>query len=104
MRGPQRGEVWWVEMPDKRRPVLVLSREAVVPLLRTLLVAPVSRRIRGLPTEVVLSRDDGLPEECAVSLDNVTLADKAYFTSFQARLSAVRMGEVCRALRVATGC
>ncbi|MFH1329182.1 MAG: type II toxin-antitoxin system PemK/MazF family toxin [Actinomycetota bacterium] len=104
MSHPHRGEVWWVEMPGKRRPVLVLTREAAVPVLRTLLVAPVTRRIRGLPTEVLLDHDDGMPTECAVTLDNVTLADKAYFAGLQARLSPARMAEVCRALRVAAGC
>jgi len=101
---PQRGEVWWVEMPDKRRPVLVLTREAAIPVLRTLLVAPITRRVRGLPTEVPLNRADGMPDDCAVTLDNVTVADKAYFTVRQTRLTGLRMGEVCRALRVAAGC
>jgi mRNA interferase MazF len=104
VNAPQRGEVWWVEMPDKRRPVLVLTREGAIPVLRTLLVAPITRRRRGIPTEVALGPGDGLPEECAVTLDNVTIADKAYFASFQTRLSTARMAEVRRALRVATGC
>lgn len=104
MSHPHRGEVWWLEMPDKRGPVLVLTREAAVPVLRTLLVAPITRSIRGIPTEVLLGPDDGMPAECAVTLDNVTLADKAYFTAPQTRLSPARMAEVCRALRVAAGC
>lgn len=104
MSHPHRGEVWWVETPDKRRPVLVLTREAAVPVLRTLLVAPITRSIRGIPTEVLLGPDDGMPVECAVTLDNVTLADKAYFTGLQTRLSPARMAEVCRSLRVAAGC
>jgi len=66
-----------VETPGKRRPVPMLAREAAVPVLRTLLAAPLTRRIRGIPTEVLLGRDDGMPEECAVALDNVTLADEA---------------------------
>jgi len=67
-------------------------------------VAPITRRIRGIPTEVLLSPDDGMPAECAVTLDNVTLADKACFAALQTRLTPARMGEVCRALRVAAGC
>ena len=53
---------------------------------------------------MLLGPDDGMPVECAVTLDNVTLADKAYFTGLQTRLSPARMAEVCRALRVAAGC
>lgn len=104
MSHPHRGEVWWVEMPDKRRPVLVLTREAAVPVLRTLLVAPITRSVRGIPTEVLLGPDDGMPAECAVILDDVTLADEAFFTGRQTRLSPARMAEVCRALQVAAGC
>ena len=104
MISPHRGEVWWVEMPDKRRPVLVLTRDAAASVRRTLLVAPCTRRIRGLPTEVLLGREDGMPADCAVTLDHVTIADKACFTVLQTRLPAARMTEVCRALRVAAGC
>jgi len=64
-------------LSSKRRPVPVLTREAAVPVLRTLLAAPLTRRIRGIPTEVLLGRNDGMPEECAAALDNVTLADEA---------------------------
>lgn len=73
-------------------------------MLRTLLVAPVTRPMRGVPTEVLLGRVDGLVEKCAVTLDNVSLADEACFTSFLGRLSAARRAEVCTALRAATGC
>jgi mRNA interferase MazF len=102
--GPRRGEIWWAEMPDKRRPVLVLTRNPAIPILRTVLVAPITRRIRGIPTEVPLSAADGMPTECVATLDNVTIADKAFLTERVTQLSAIRMIEVCRALAVATDC
>ena len=105
MTQPRRGEVWWAETPDqKRRPVLVLTRDAAIPVVRRLLVAPLTTRIRSIPTEVRLDPDDGVGTECAVSLDNVTLAAKGMLTERQARLSPIRMAEVCRALAVATEC
>nr|MDQ3320804.1 type II toxin-antitoxin system PemK/MazF family toxin [Actinomycetota bacterium] len=67
-----RGEVWWSE--DEvlgRRPVLVLSRHAVLGSLRRPLVAPLTTRVRDLPTEVRLDADDGLPRPCVAALDNV---------------------------------
>ena len=76
---PRRGEVWWVEIPDKRRPVLGLTRDAAIPVLGTLLVAPMTRRLRDTPTEVPLGCDDGMPAKCAVTLDDSTVADKGYF-------------------------
>lgn len=91
-------------MPDKRRPVLILTRNPAIPVLRTVLVAPITRRIRGIPTEVPLSTADGMPTECVATLDNVTIIDKAFLTERVTHLSAIRMIAVCRALGVATDC
>jgi mRNA interferase MazF len=100
-----RSEVWWVEHPDAgRRPFLVLTRQAAVPVLNALLAVPATRTIRQIPTEVVLDTGDGMPEECALSLDNVTLVPKEFFRARIARLSVERMREVCRALALASGC
>ncbi len=100
-----RGDVWWAESPAaKRRPYLVLTREAAIPHLHSLLTVPASRTIRSIPTEVSLDGDDGMPEPCALSLDNVTLMPKAFLVERLCRLGPARMGEVCEALRVATGC
>lgn len=104
MSTPRRGEVWWAEMPDKRRPVLVLTRNAAIPVLRTVIVAPITRRIREIPTEVRLSRADGMPQESAVALDTVTIANKAYLVERLTTLSGIRMTEVCRAMGKAIDC
>ena len=100
-----RSEVWWVEHPDAgRRPFLVLARQAAIPVLNAVLAVPATRTIRGIPTEVVIDEADGMPQECALSLDNLTLVPKELFRSRISRLSVQRMNEVCRALALATGC
>ena len=104
MSFPQRGEVWWAGMPAKRRPVLVLTRDSAIPVLRTIIVAPLTTRVRGVPTEVPLDASDGLPTSCVASLDNLTVADRSFLVERQATLSPVRMAEVCRALRLAIDC
>ena len=97
--------MWWVEHPDAgRRPFLVLTRQAAVPVLNSLLAVPATRTIRQIPTEVVLDTADGMPEECALALDNVTLVPKELFRNRITRLSVERMTEVCRALALASGC
>ena len=100
-----RSEIWWVEHPDAgRRPFLVLTRQAAIPVLNALLAVPATRTVRQIPTEVVLDTADGMPEECALSLDNLTLVPKELFRSRITRLSVERMSEVCRALALASGC
>ena len=101
----RRGEVWWADVPGSgRRPYLVLTRDPAIPLLTRLLAVPATRTIRGLPTEVPLGREDGMSEECVLSLDNVQLLRKARFVTRICRLSAPRMHAVCMALNRATGC
>lgn len=102
---PSRGEVWWAEHPDAgRRPFLILTRQAAIPVLNRLLAAPATRTIRQIPTEVVLDTDSGMPERCALSIDNVTPVSKSLLTEQICRLDVEKMGEVCAALRAATGC
>jgi mRNA interferase MazF len=100
-----RGEVWWVEHPDAgRRPACVLTREAAIPVLTSVLVAPATRTIRDIPTELRLGRHDGMPDECALSFDNLTTVPKALLTHRITEIPAARRDELCAALRAATGC
>jgi mRNA interferase MazF len=100
-----RGEVWWVDDPESgRRPHLVLTRETAVPVLNALIAVPATRTIRGLPTEVPLDANDGMPVECVLSLDNVTSMPKAFFRERICTLRPERMTSVCTALALATGC
>ena len=105
MSDPRRGEVWWGELEDVgRRPFLVMTRSAAVPVLRNVLAAPVTRTIRNLPTEVRLGPDDGMPTDCAASFDNLRVVPKAYLVGRLCRLDPVRLVEACRALRAAVDC
>ena len=100
-----RGEIWWAEASsEKRRPYLVLTRQAAVRVLHSVLAAPATRTVRSIPTEVALDEDDGMPAACALSLDNLVTMPKALLTSRICRLGLERMSEVCRALNVARGC
>ena len=101
----RRGEVWWVEHPAAgRRPHLVLTRDAAIERLTRVLGVPATRRIRGLPSEVELGPDDGLPDRCVLSFDNIRVVRKAYFVERLTQLESEQMDRVCRALAVATGC
>ena len=100
-----RGEVWWVEDPDAgRRPHLVLTRQSAIPVLNAYLAAPATRTVRGIPTEVALGADDGMPEECVLTLDNVAVVPRGFFVERITRLGTDRLSEVCSALALATGC
>jgi mRNA interferase MazF len=100
-----RGEVWWVEHPDTgRRPACVLTRQAAIQVLNSVLVAPATRTIRSVPTEVTLGRDDGMPDDCALSFDNLTTVPKALLTTRITSVPEARLSELCDALRAATGC
>jgi mRNA interferase MazF len=102
---PARGEIWWGEAPDaKGRPYLILTRNEAVPVLRTILVAPVTRTIRGIPTEVPVGVEEGLPAEGVAALDNVLTFPKALLVRRMGALSPDRRSEPCEALRAATDC
>ena len=101
----KRGEVWWLEHPEAgRRPACVLTREAAIAVLDAVLVAPATRTSRGIPSEVVLGRDDGMPADCALSFDNLVTVPKALLTERITALAPERLHELCAALDVATGC
>lgn len=97
--------MWWAESPsEKRRPYLVITRQAAIPVLKAVMVVPATRSIRGIPTEVALDEGDGMPEACALSLDNVLTMPTAWLVRRICRLGPDRLREVCRALVIATGC
>jgi mRNA interferase MazF len=83
---------------------LILTRQAAIPVLRRLLAVPATRTIRGIPTEVVLEEDDGMPQRCVLAFDNVVTMPKSLFTERICRLGVDRLDQVCRALRLAAGC
>ena len=101
-----RGEIWLhtFRAPDKRRPVLVLSRSEAIPLISTVIVAPITSTIRGLPSEVPVGVGEGLKNPSAVNLDHVQIVEQAKLERFIGSLSSSRMTEVCQALAIAVGC
>ncbi|HEY5783573.1 MAG TPA: type II toxin-antitoxin system PemK/MazF family toxin [Microlunatus sp.] len=103
---PARGEVWWCELAEVgRRPVVVLSRDAVIPRHHRTLIAPCTTTIRGLISEVVLDpTGDPVPRLCAVNLDSVESVSLAVLVDRLGRLSDERMRQVCAALAVAVDC
>ncbi|MDX5398168.1 MAG: type II toxin-antitoxin system PemK/MazF family toxin [Actinomycetes bacterium] len=103
---PAHGEIWWCEMPEiGRRPVVVLSRDAVIPRHRRALVAPCTTTIRGLVSEVVLEPgDDPVPRRCAVNLDSVESVSVSVLVQRLGRLADHRVRQICSALAVAVDC
>ena len=103
---PSRGDIWWCELPAiGRRPVVVLSRDAVIPRHRRALVAPCTTTIRGLAGEVVLEPgDDPVPRRSAVNLDSVESVSVAVLANRIGRLAHSRMHGICQALGVAVDC
>lgn len=100
-----RGTVCWLELEHEgRRPVAVLTRDEALPRLRNVVVALVTRTIRGIDTEVELGPADGMPIECAISLDNLRTVPQALLIEPITQLDPARMDAICRALTRATGC
>lgn len=101
-----RGEIWLLDLPrpDKRRPVLVLSRPSLISLLHTVTVAAVTSTLRGAPTEVELGTAEGLKRASCVNLCNLFTVEKQRLRTFVGTISSERMRQVCRALLVASGC
>jgi mRNA interferase MazF len=96
----KRGEIRWYTfaLPDKRRPVLILSRNEVIDHLNEIIVVPVTRTIRGLATEVVLTPDDGMPLVSALNFDHVALAQRPRIGNVICSLPPERWAEVQGAL------
>lgn len=90
--------------PDKRRPVLVLSRPALLGVLHTATVAAITSTLRGSPTEVEVGVDEGLKLPCCVNLVNVFTVPQHELRKYVGTVPAGKMRDVCRALSIATGC
>ena len=105
MSVPARGEIWWAEAEDKRRPILIVTRTEAVSVLTTIVVAPVSRTVRGIPTEVALGEAEGLSVDCAASFDNLlSVRWRGLLTERVGTLGADRQSDFCDALRACADC
>jgi mRNA interferase MazF len=99
------GEIYWYtfKAPDKRRPVLILTRTSAIRYLTGITIAPITTTIRGIPTEVGLSLDDGMYATCAVNLDNIQTIQKHQLSGYITRLSADKLRLVYAAIEFALG-
>lgn len=102
----KRGDVYLYDFkkPDKTRPVVILSRDDVIPLLHTVMVAPILSTIYGIPSEVVVGIEHGLKNTSAINLDHVQTVDKNHLSNFVSHLEEPTMQKVCDALAKAIAC
>lgn len=102
---PRRGEVWLADLPgDKVRPVLVLTRDALIPHLHSVIVAPVTSTIRGIPSELPVSKEEGLMHESVINFDNLQLVLRSWLMRRIGALAGVKLNDACRALAQAVDC
>jgi len=99
----KRGEIRWYKFkaPDKQRPILILTRDSILEYLGEVTVAPVTSTIREIPSEVSLSKDDGMPRDCAINCDHIQTVSKAKIGSLIATLSEQKLGDVRQAITFA---
>ncbi len=104
MKGLRQGELWWGESGDKRRPLLIVTRSEAAAVLGRVVVAPVTRTIRGIPTELQLGPDDGLHVECVASFDNLETVRSALLTERVSASTPERRAKICAALSSLADC
>lgn len=100
---PRRGELWLAEL-DKRRPVVVLTRDPLGRHLHSVIVGPVTSTVRGLSTEVALEPEDGARVASVVNLDNLQLLDRRRLVRRVGRVRTDTLRSICDAAAVAIGC
>lgn len=99
-------DVYWYTFraPDKRRPVLILTRSSAIPFLTGITVAPITTTIRNIPSEILLTpEDDGVFEKCVVNTDNIQTVQNVNLGAFITRLSQEKMREVRTAIEFSLG-
>ena len=101
----RRGEVWWAELnpPAGRRPVVLLSRDEAYAVRTLVTVAPITTRIRHIPSEVLLGSDEGLPRECAANLDSITTIPKDCLRERLVSLHPEKLRDIEDAIHFALG-
>jgi mRNA interferase MazF len=101
---PRQGEIWWAEAEDKRRPVLVVTRSDVIDVLHWVVVAPVTRTVRHIRTEVLLDERNGLHTECAASFDNLQPIRRGFLSTRIGKLDVEQGRAICEALEALADC
>ena len=99
----KRGEVRWYkfQQPDKKRPVLILTRDSVLGYLGEVTIAPLTSTIRDIPSEVLLTRHDGVRKDCAVNCDHIQTISKGKVGALVTTLAPEKLVQVRDAIRFA---
>jgi mRNA interferase MazF len=99
----KRGEVRWYKFqrPDKKRPVVILTRDSALEFRGEVTIAPITSTVRDIPSEVLLTTGDGMARECAINLDHVQTAAKAKIGALITTLSREKLKRVGDALSFA---
>jgi mRNA interferase MazF len=100
----QRGEIWFAATPGGDRPVLILTRDPVADRIGSVVVAALTRTVRGVVSELLLTPADGVPTDCVVNFDNIHTIPRTTFRRRVTTLSPNRTAQACRTLQAATGC
>lgn len=99
------GDIWLMEAPSsKRRPVLIISRNEVIPVVNNVVVAPLTTTIRAIPTCIPLSRDHGIDRDCVASFDNMVAVPKSTLTRQLGELGPTTRRQICAALTALADC
>ena len=96
----KRGEIRWYKFraPDKKRPILILSRDSILEYLAEVTVAPITTTVRDIPSEVFMSRDQGMPRDCAINFDHIQTVSKGKVGSLITTLSPEKLEQVRQAI------
>lgn len=96
----RRGEIRWYKFkaPDKKRPILILSRDSIIEYLGEVTIAPITTTVRNIPSEVFLSRDQGMPRDCAINFDHIQTVSKGKVGSVISALSPEKLEQVRQAI------
>jgi mRNA interferase MazF len=99
----KRGDVRWYHFkaPDKKRPVVILTRDAILEYLGEVTVAPLTTTIREIPSEVFLSRINGMMRDCVLNCDHIQTVSKNKIGGLITVLSATKLDEVSEAVSFA---
>ena len=99
----KRGEIRWYKFksPDKKRPILILTRDSVLEYLGEVTVAPITSTVRDIPSEVFLNIQDGMAKDCAINLDHIQTVSKGKIGSVITKLSTDKLEQVRKAIQFA---
>jgi mRNA interferase MazF len=99
----KRGEIRWYRFksPDKKRPVLILTRDSVLEYLGEVTVAPITSTVRDIPSEIFLSKQDGMPKDCVINFDHIQTVSRGKIGSLITKLTIEKLEQVRNVIQFA---